>query len=431
MALRRDIIGFFLDTVRTHGDVAYVSIGPRRLFLINHPDLIQEVLVTRHKSFHKSWVMQQAKFVLGEGLLTSEDDFHRRQRKLMQPAFHKRRVEGYGAVMADYAARTANRWQPGETLDVSQEMMRLTLSVAAKTLFNADVESEADEIGAALTEVLGFFDRILSPWAPLLNRMPLPSNRRFDRALARLDATVYGMIEARRASGEDAGDVLSMLLAAQDEDDGGVMTDRQVRDEALTLFLAGHETTANALTWTWYLLSENPPVEAKLHRELDEVLEGRCPGIDDLSNLEYTRKVLTESMRLFPPAYMLSREALEDVPLGGYVAPKGDIVVMSQYAIHRDARFYGAPERFDPDRWTPEMQERLPRFAYFPFGGGPRVCIGETFAWTEGMLVLATIARRRRLRLVPDHPVELRPLITLRPRHGMVMQVDAREQFAQ
>jgi len=231
------------------------------------------------------------------------------------------------------------------------------------------------------------------------------------------------MIEERRASGEDRGDVLSTLLSAQDEDDG-VMTDRQVRDEALTLFLAGHETTANALTWTWHLLSGNPEAEARLHRELRDVLGGRLPAVDDLPRLEYTRKVLTESLRLFPPAYMLSRAAVEDVPLGGYVVPKGDIVVMSQYAIHRDARYYVEPERFNPDRWTPEMQERLPRFAYFPFGGGPRVCIGESFAWTEGTIVLATLAQRWRLRTVPGHPVGLRPLITLRPRYGMRMTVE-------
>jgi len=426
LALRRDIIGFFCKLTRTYGDVVFVSLGPRRLYLLNHPDLIQEVLVTRHRSFRKSWIMQQAKYVIGEGLLTSEGDFHRRQRKLIQPAFHRQRISAYADIMADYAARTAARWQPGETVDMAQEMMRLTLSVVAKALFDADVESEADEIGAALTDVLGFFDRLLSPLAPILNKMPLPSNRRFEQALARLDATIYRIIEERRASNRDRGDVLSMLLSALDEDDGGVMTDKQVRDEALTLFLAGHETTAIALTWTWYLLSQHPRVEQKLHRELDAVLGGRPATLDDLPRLEYARKVLTESMRLYPPAYMLSREAVEDVPLGNYVVPEGDIVVMSQYAIHRDPRFYERPETFDPDRWTPEMQERLPRFAYFPFGGGPRVCIGEAFAWTEGLIVLAALAQRWRARLVPEHPVALRPLITLRPRHGMRMKLERR-----
>jgi cytochrome P450 len=423
LALRRDIIGFFRGLAAQYGDILLVRAGPRRIYFVNHPDLVQEVLINHHRSFRKSWLLQMAKHILGEGLLTSEGDFHRRQRRLMQPAFHRQRVATYGDIMSSCAARARDRWHEGQELDIAKEMMRLTLSVATKALFDADVESEADEIGEALTEALNFFDRILSPLSPILNRMPLPSNRRFFRAVARMDATVYRIINERRASGEDKGDVLSMLLAAQDEDDGGVMTDLQLRDETITLFLAGHETTANALSWTWYLLSQHPEVGETLRRELDAVLGGRLPSVDDLPRLEYTRKVLTESMRLYPPAYMLGREATEDVPLGDYIVPAGDMVLMSQFCLHRDPRFYDGPERFNPDRWTPRMQENLPRFAYFPFGGGPRFCIGEAFAWTEGILVLATIAQRWRFEMVPGHPVALRPLITLRPRYGLRVTV--------
>ncbi|MDX9972444.1 MAG: cytochrome P450, partial [FCB group bacterium] len=400
-ALRRDIIGFFRGLASQYGDILLVRAGGRNIYFVNNPDLVQEVLVTRHRSFQKHWVLRMAKHILGEGLLTSDGEFHRRQRRLIQPAFHRQRVASYGAVMVEHAARARERWHEGQELDLAHEMMRLTLSIASKTLFDANVEDEADEFGAALTEALNFFDRILSPLAPILNRLPLPSNRRFARAVTRMDETVYRIINERRASGEDRGDVLSMLLAAQDEDDGGVMTDRQVRDEAITLFLAGHETTANALTWTWHLLSQHPDAAVGLHRELAEVLNGRLPTMDDVPRLEYTRKVFTESMRLYPPAYMLGREAIEDVPLGEYVVPAGDMVVMSQFSIHRDPRFFEDPDAFKPSRWTPEMQEGLPRFAYFPFGGGPRICIGEAFAWTDGILVLATLALRWRFQTVP------------------------------
>jgi cytochrome P450 len=330
--------------------------------------------------------------------------------------------------MVDYAERTGTRWHDGETLDITHEMMRLTLSVVAKTLFDAEVESEADEIGDALTQVLELFQMLLLPYSEYLERLPLPANRRFLRARAKLDGVIYRIINERRASGGDRGDLLSMLLLAQDEEgDTGGMSDEQLRDEALTIFLAGHETTANALSWTWYLLSQNPEAEAKLHAELDAVLpDGRLPTIEDLPGLRYTEMVLAESMRLYPPAWVIGRLAIRNYEVGDYIAEPGTLILMSQYVMHRDPRFFPEPLRFNPERWTSEAKETRPQYAYFPFGGGARRCIGEGFAWMEGTLLIATIARRWRMRLVPDHPVVEHPRITLRPKHGIRMTLEER-----
>jgi cytochrome P450 len=385
-------------------------------------------LVTRADHFHKGRALQRSKRLLGEGLLTSEGEHHRRQRRLAQPAFHRKRIESYGAAMVDYAARDSARWRDGETLDMTQEMMRLTLAIVGKTLFDAEVESEADEIGVALTELLELFQMLLLPYSEYLERLPLPANRRFTRARAKLDAVIYRIIDERRAGGADRGDLLSMLLLAQDEEGaGGGMTDEQLRDEALTIFLAGHETTANALAWTWYLLSQNPDAEAKLHAELDAVLAGgRLPTVEDLPQLRYTEMVLAESMRLYPPAWTIGRLAVREYAVGDYVAAEGTLVLVSQYVMHRDPRFFPEPLRFDPERWTPEAKEARPPYAYFPFGGGARRCIGEGFAWMEGTLIIAAIARRWRMRLVPDHPVVTHPRMTLRAKHGIRMTMEER-----
>jgi cytochrome P450 len=331
--------------------------------------------------------------------------------------------------MTDYSERAMRRWRDGETLDISQEMMRLTLAIVGKTLFDADVEAEAQEIGAALTVVMDLFDALLMPFSELLEKLPLPQNRRFEKARDRLDATIYRIINERRKGGEDKGDLLSMLLLAQDEEDqkGGGMTDEQVRDESMTIFLAGHETTSNALTWTFYLLSQHADVEAKLHEELDRILEGRAPAMDDVARLKYTEMVLTEAMRLYPPAWAVGRLAVRDYEVGGYVVPSGSLVLLSQYAMHHDARFFPEPERFDPLRWTTLARESRPQFSYFPFGGGPRRCIGEGFAWMEGILLIATLARKWRMRLAPGQRVEARPVITLRPKHGMRMTLTKRQ----
>jgi cytochrome P450 len=426
-AFRRNSLAYLQQATSEHGDVVYLRFGPQDVFFLNHPDYIKDVLVTHHQSFMKGRALQRAKRLLGEGLLTSEGDFHRRQRRLAQPAFHRGRIASYGTVMTDYAARTASRWRDGETLDISQEMMRLTLAIVGKTLFDTDVEAEADEIGAALTSVMELFDFLLLPFSELLEKFPLPHVRRFQKAKERLDATIYRIIEERRRSREDRGDLLSMLLSARDEEgDGGQMTDLQVRDEVMTLFLAGHETTANAMTWTWYLLSQHPEVEAKLHDELDTLLAGRQPTVEDVARLRYTEMVLAESMRLYPPAWAIGRLALKDHPLGGYTIPAKSLVLLSPYVTHRDERYFPDPARFDPERWTPEARESRPQFAYFPFGGGPRRCIGEGFAWMEGILLIAALARDWRMRLVPNHKVATMPVITLRPKHGMMMTMEKR-----
>jgi cytochrome P450 len=427
LALQRNPLRF-LEGVARHGDVARFRLGPVFVYLVNDPDLIRSVLVTRADAYHKGRALERARRLLGQGLLTSEGALHLRQRRLMQPAFHRERIAGYGETMVRYAGRAADRWKAGETIDVHKEMVALTLAIVGKTLFDADVEEEADEIGKALTEALELFQRLLMvPYGEFLEKLPIPSTLRFRSVRRRLDATIARLIAERRRNPRDRKDLLALLLLAQDtEGDGGGMTDTQLRDEAMTIFLAGHETTANAMAWTWHLLSQNPEAEGRLHGELDRVLEGRAPGVADLPRLRYTEMVLSESMRLFPPAWILGRRAIVDHELGGYRIPAGSIVLLSQWITHRDARYFPDPVRFDPERFTAEAQAARPRFSYFPFGGGPRVCIGEGFAWMEGVLVLATIARRWRFLPVDGIPVTPAAMITLRPKSGLPMRIEAR-----
>lgn len=430
----RNPLEFFTSLARTYGDLAAYRMGGEQVFFVNAPQYVRDILVTHNRVFMKGRGLQSAKRLLGEGLLTSEDPTHLRQRRLMQPAFHRERIAAYGHTMVAYADRMGGEWRDGATLDIAQEMMRLTLSIAGKTLFDIDVEQQAADVGTALTAVMESFWTTMLPLVEVLERLPVPPLRRAKAARARLDAIIYGMIAERRAAARDGsarrrGDLLSMLLEARDEDDsssGAGMTDQQVRDEAMTIFLAGHETTANALTWTWYLLSETPAVEARLFEEVRRVLGDRLPTVADIGSLSYVEKVVTESMRLYPPAWIIGRRALQDYPIGEYLAPARSIIVMSPYVLQRDARYFPEPERFNPDRWTPEFRAALPPFAYFPFGGGPRRCIGESFAWMELVLVVATFAQRWRLDLVPGHRVEPQPLVTLRTKHGMRMTVARR-----
>lgn len=427
-AYRRGPLPFFQSLAKQHGDISYFTLGPQEAFFLNHPDLIKDVLVTNSQNFMKGLALQRAKRLLGQGLLTSEGEFHRRQRRLALPAFHKARVASYAAVMTNYAAQMRERWRDGQTLNIADEMMSLTLAIVGKTLFDADVVSDSKDVGEAMNVTMDLFNTITVPFFNLLQKLPLPQVRRFDNARAKLDAIIYRLIEERRSSGQDRGDLLSMLLLAQDEEgDGGRMTNEQLRDEALTIFLAGHETTANALTWTLYLLSQNPEGEAKLQRELDEVLGSRLPEITDVARLRYTEMLLAESMRLYPPAWAIGRMSLVDCEIGGYFVPKRSLVLMSQYVMHRDERYFPDPERFDPDRWTEAARGSRPQFSYFPFGGGPRRCIGESFAWMEGILLLATIAQQWQMRLAPNQIVALRPVITLRPKHGMRMILNSRQ----
>ena len=428
LAYRRGPLPYFQNLANRYGDISFFRIGPQEAFFVNHPDLIKDVLVTNNQNFMKGLVLQRAKRLLGEGLLTSEGEFHRRQRRLAQPAFHRQRIASYADVMVDYAKRTSERWHDGAKLDLSVEMMRLTLGVVGKTIFDADVESESGEVGEAMTVVMELFDTLTLPFFELLSKLPLPQLRRFDAARAKLDRIIFSLVEDRRRSGVDRGDLLSMLLLAQDEEgDGGQMTDQQLRDELMTIFLAGHETTANALTWTWYLLSNHPEVETRLHQEVDEVLGSRKPEFADVAQLRYTEMVVAESMRLFPPAWAIGRLSTVDCEVGGYFVPQKSLVIASQYVMHRDERYYKSPLAFDPERWTPEARESRPQFAYFPFGGGPRRCIGEGFAWMEAILLLATLAQKWKLRLVPHHPVAMKPVVTLRPKHGMKMTITRRQ----
>jgi cytochrome P450 len=423
LAFQRDPTGF-LTRLAGNGDVAPFRLGPQLAVLLSDPEDIREVLVARSKGFVKGRALERAKRLLGEGLLTSEGEFHLRQRRLAAPAFHRQRVAAYGEHMARFADEQQAAWRPGQELDFSQEMMRLTLRIAGHTLFAVDTSASADEVYGAMHELLNLFTVVPLPLMDAVEELPLPGTIRFRAARDRLDRIIYGMIAERRASGEDRGDLLSMLLAARDaEGDGSGMTDRQVRDEALTIFLASHETTANALSWTFYLLSQHPEVAERLHAELDAALGGRPPALDDLPRLRYAEQVLAESMRLFPPAWLLGRRAIEPFTIQGRAFPAGTVALMSQWVVHHDPRHYPDPYRFDPDRFAPEARAARPKFAYFPFGGGPRICIGEQFAWMEGTLVIAAIARRWRPELLPGHPVSLQPSVTLRPRHGLRMRL--------
>jgi len=433
LTFRRDPLKFVTRMASSYGDIAHFRLGTAHAYLFSNPEFVRDILVTRQTKFIKSRLLQRAKVLLGEGLLTSEGDFHLRQRRMVQPGFYRDRLAVYAAMMSQCAERTRDQWRAGQTLEVNDEMMRLTLAVVAKTLFNADVSSEASEIGAALTSALKMFDMLTLPFLKYIEKLPLPIIKRFERDRAKLDAIVYRLIAEWHESGVDRGDLLSMLLMTRDDEVSAEtseadrkMSDRQVRDEAMNLILAGHETTANALTWTFYLLSQNPECEKRLHEEVDQVLNGRTPGFSDFPNLRYTEMVFAEALRLYPPLWGVGRINLETFEIGGIEVPAGSICLMSTWVMHRKAEYYPEPERFDPERWTPELRQARPKFSYFPFGAGARVCIGERFSWLEGVLVLATLAQKWKLRLVPGHPVEPLPMITLRTKHGMMMTVEAR-----
>ena len=423
--LRRPLV--MLEDAARYGDVVFLPALWRRVYFINHPDYIRDMLVTSAHKFEKSPAIKSMKPVLGEGLLTSEGDFHLRQRRLAQPAFHRQRIAAYGSLMAEYAGACRDRWKHGQRVDLHAEMMSLTLRVVGKTLFDYDLTVDSAQIAQSLETMLEMFRIMMMPFARQLEGLPLPGMMRLRRARLRVDAIVRRIIRERRAEARDHGDLLSMLLAAQDtEGDGGSMTDNQLRDESITLILAGHETTSNALTWAFYLLANHPEAEARLHAELDSSLAGRLPSPDDLPALPYTERVLAEAMRLYPPAYAVGRWTLEDHAFGPYEVPKHSVVLSSQWVIQRDPRFYPDPMRFDPDRWTPEARAARPKFAYYPFGGGNRVCIGEGFAWMEGILILATLAQQWRMRLAPGYQPVLWPAVTLRPRNGMPMFLERR-----
>ena len=417
---RGDPIGYFTKCIRKYGDIVFLRFLGVPMCLLNRPDCIESVLVTQHNNFEKSKDYRALRRVLGNGLLTSEGEFWRRQRKLVQPAFHQERIAAYTEVMVAYTERMLASWKDGQGLDVHEAMMRLTLDIVAKTLFDTDVSREAEDVGAALQFLMGKFMRQAAFAFLLPDSIPIPTTRRLRRAVGQLDKVIYEIIRRRRASGTMSGDLLSVLLQAQD-DEGLGMTDRQLHDEIMTLFLAGHETTANALSWTWLLLGQHPEVEEKLVEEIQRVLGGRAPTASVLPRLTYTEMVLREAMRLYPPVWVIGRRALAPFRMGSYELPAETNVVMSQLITHRDAKYFPEPERFDPDRWRPNDPRNLslPRFAYFPFGGGPRVCIGAGFSMMEAVLLLATIAQKFKLTLVPGQTIEKLPSVTLRPKSGI------------
>ena len=422
-----------IDISHTYGDIAHFKFGSQNVYLLNNPDYIEDVLVTNYKKFIKSRGLQVSKRLLGNGLVTSEGEYHDLQRHLIQPTFYPKRIKSYSDMMIKQANDMCNSWHDGAILDIHKEMTKLTLAIICKTVLGYDIDPEHDEVGDALLTCMKYFNRLLMPFGELIEKIPLlPINKGFQKAKKDLDSIVYSIIKEHRKKldkgdgKESHDDLLLTLLQAQDEEAGiGRMTDEQLRDEVMTIFLAGHETTANALTWTYYLLSENPLIETRLQEELYSIFgNSRTPiTVDDVPKLQYTEKLLTESMRLFPPAWALGRQAIDDYKVGGYSVPKGSIILMSQYVMHRDPRYFPEPDRFYPDRWTEEFRKQLPRFSYFPFGGGIRGCIGEPFAWLEGILLIATICRQWRLKHVPSHKVELKPLITLRPKYGMHMKI--------
>jgi len=419
-----DPLSIFSAWAREFGDIFYYRAAWLHVYFLNHPDLIEEVLVRNYKNFLKDRVIRNSRWFFGRGLLTNEGDSWLRQRRLSQPAFHRERVVSYAKIMTDYAGQMLATWQDGETRDIHQEMMRLTLQIVVRALFNVESEETA-QISLAMNLIMGNTTGIRMLFPPIARYLPTPKMIGFRRAVGRLDKTVYGIIAQHRARGTDSGDLLSMLMGARDED-GTRMSDKQLRDEVLTFLLAGHETTALTLTWTWHLLAQHPDVERKLHQELDRVLDARVPNFSDLPALTYTERVIKESMRLYPPAWSLARTVVSDFELRGYRIPAGANVVMSQWIMHRNPTYFTDPQKFDPDRWSPENSQKLPRFAYFPFGGGPRQCIGASFAMMEATLLLATIAQRFVLRSLPDHPVVPIPSFTLRPKYGLRMTIESR-----
>ena len=426
--MRDDALGLLTRSAAEFGDVVRLKLV-LYVHLLNHPDHVKHVLQDANASYKKDLMYDRMRPLVGNGLLTSEGDFWRRQRRLAQPAFHKQRLAGFAETMRACTASALDGWaahaRTGEPIDAAAEMMALALRIVGKTLFSADLGGDARDVGAALGTALEVtnerFQQIF-----VLPKLPTKMNRRFNAAMKVLDGVVGRVIAERRASGQEHPDLLSMLMSARDEETGEAMDDAQLRDELMTLFLAGHETTANALSWTFFLLSKSPQVQERLEAEVDRALAGRAPTVADLPKLPYTLQVVQEAMRLYPPAWLMSREALAEDAIGGFRIPKGSSVMLGPYVTHRHPAFWDNPEGFDPDRFTPQAIERRPRYAYFPFAGGPRQCIGSNFALMEAQVILAMAAQRYRLHLVPFHPVEPEPSVTLRPKGGIKMTVKAR-----
>jgi cytochrome P450 len=424
--LRKDRLSYYRRCVQEHGDVVALRFLRRPVWLISHPDLVETVLVTNARHFTKHFALRLNPELFGKGLLTSEGDFWLRQRRLIQPVFSRQRLAGFAPEMVAAAERLMASWAPGQTRDIEAEMMRLTLDVAGRTMFGADATAEAEAVSAAMDVLQRSFFILFTRPLPLPLWLPTPFNLRRRRALQQLDAVIYRFISQRRAQPENRGDLLSLLLNARDEDNGGSMTDRQVRDEAMTLFLAGHETTALTLSWAWYLLASHPEAEALAVEEWHKVLCGRNPTAADLPRLRYTEMVVHEAMRLYPPAFAFGREAQEECEVGEYEVPRGMTLIVCTWVLHRDPRWWDDPDSFRPERWANGHPAKTPKYAYVPFGGGPRLCIGRDFGMMEAVLVLATLGQRYRFTVVPGHSVVPLPIFTLRLEHGLLANLELR-----
>lgn len=412
----RDPLAFLSGVAASYGDIANFRLGGLDVYFVRHPDYVREVLIAQRASFTMTSLRAKINAVVGEGLFTSRGELHARQQRLMLPVFRKSRIEAYAAQMAELSRRARDQWQTGTTIDIADEMMKLTMLIAAQALFEQDIGEDTQAVSHNIDTVLEFFTRLSSPFLRLSLALPLPSSLRFKRAVRDLDEVIYRMIDRRKGGAATGKDLLSLLMQAKDDETNVQMTEKQLRDEVLTLLIAGHETTANVLSWIFYLLSQRPDAEQRMHDEARAVLGGRAAfAASDLDRLAYTRRVMQEGLRLYPPGWFIGRQALADVRLGGYTVPKGAVVMMSQYVTHRDARFFAEPERFMPERWEGEFEARLPRGAYFPFSAGDRHCIGEGFAWQEALLILATLAERWKFELVPGQSIRPRPSVTLRP----------------
>jgi cytochrome P450 len=421
--VRHDALGTLQRLAREYGDIVSMSVMGTSRVLLNRPDYVQQLLILDHAKLHKSTLTKLVVGpLLGQGLLISEGDFWRRQRRLAQPAFHRSRTNEYSPVMVECALQQTRNWRSDETRNISEEMMKLTLEVAVRTLFGTSLAGDSNSIGKAMTFLMRhYLRRARSPWR-VPQSWPTPANRRARREFEYMDSLIYRIISDRKKDTQPRNDLLSLLMAAMHED-GSQMTEQQVRDESMTLFVAGHETTALSLSWTWYLLGENPAAEERLHEELRAVLAGRPAEVSDLEKLPYLNAVVHESLRLYPPAYMMARMNVETVNVGGYEIPPRTTLLASQWVMHRDPRFFEQPEKFVPERWFDGLESRLPPGAYFPFGDGPRRCIGQGFAQLETALVIAAIAQKFRFRLKKGFPVVPEPLVTLRPKYGIEMTI--------
>ncbi|HLL82298.1 MAG TPA: cytochrome P450 [Longimicrobium sp.] len=428
---RRGQVGFFHDCWREYGDLFQFRIGPARAHVVAHPDNLRKVLATNRQNYEKGLGYKKTRDLLGLGLLTSEGELWQRQRRLMQPPFTQKSVATFGAQMVGAVEAMLRRWRPfaekGEPFDVHREMLRLAITIIGQAMLGLRTEGEGPEgeLVEAYSEACEVINARLASFLDVPLVIPTPANRRLKRAVRVIDRLVYALVEERRREGPRP-DLLSRMLEARDEDTGEAMSPRQLRDEIITLFFAGHETSAVTLTWTWFLLSQHPAVEEALHAELATVLGGRAPTSEELPRLVYTRMVIEESMRLYPPVWTFPRAAVGEDELSGHRIPAGALVFPAQYLTHRHPAFWTDPESFQPERFAPGRAEQRPPFAYLPFGGGPRTCIGIHFAMMETVLALATVAQRYRLRLVPGHPVEPTSIITLQPRYGMRMMLEAR-----